>query len=55
MRESMRFCHVAHSMNRIEIPLSHIRDKNKFKSGDSLFLLIQCFKANFCYILYSMF
>ena len=55
MRESIRFCHVAHSMKRIEIPLSYIRDKNKFKSGDSLFPLVQCFKTNFCYILYSMF
>ena len=48
MRESMRFYHVVHSMKRIEIPLSHIieiplshiRDKNKFKSEDSLFPLI---------------
>ena len=55
MRKSMRSGHVAHSMKRIEIPLSHIRDKNKFKSGDSLFPLVQCFKTNFCYILYSMF
>ena len=55
MRESMRFCHVAHSMKRIEIPLNYIRDKNKFKSGDSLFPLVQHFKTNFCYILYSMF
>ena len=45
MRESMRFCHVAHSMKRIEIPLNYIRDKNKFKSGDSLFPLVQCFKT----------
>ena len=55
MRKSMRFRHVTHSMKRIEILLSHIRDKNKFKSEDSLFLLVQCFKTNFCYILYSMF
>ena len=55
MRENMRFCHVAHSMKRIEILLIHIRDKNKFKSEDSLFPLVQCFKTNFCYILYSMF
>ena len=45
MRETIKFCHVSHSMKRIEIPLSHIRDKNKFKSGDSLFPLIQCFKT----------
>ena len=44
MRESMRFYYVAQSMKRIEIPLSHIRDKNKFKSRDSLFPLVQCFK-----------
>ena len=31
MRERMRFCHVTHSMKRIKIPLSHIRDKHKFK------------------------
>ena len=55
MRESMRFCHVAHSMKIIEISLNHIRDKNKFKSGDFLFPLVQCFKTNFCYILLSMF
>lgn len=55
MRVSMRSCHVTQSMKRIEIPLSHIRDENKFKSGDSLFLLVQYFKTNFCYILYSMF
>ena len=40
MRESMRFCHVAHSMKRIKILLSYIRDKNKFKNKDSLFLLV---------------
>ena len=34
----MRFCHMAHSMKRIEIILNHIRDKNKFKNRDSLFL-----------------
>ena len=33
----MRFCHMAHSMKRIEMILSHIRDKNKFKNRDSLF------------------
>ena len=55
MRESMRFCHVTHSMKRIEISLSPIKDKNKFKSGDFLFSLVQCFKTNFCYILYSIF
>ena len=47
MQKSIRFCHVMHSMKRIEIPLSHIRDKNKFKSWDSLFPLVQCFKTNF--------
>ena len=52
----MRFCHVAHfmkivffffekPMKRVEILLSHIRDKNKFKNRDSLFLLVQCFKT----------
>ena len=55
MRKNMRFCHAAHSMKRTEMHLCHIRDKNKFKSGDSLFPLVQCFKTNFCYILYSMF
>ena len=30
-------------------------DMNKFKNGDSLFPLVQYFKTNFCYILYSMF
>ena len=54
MRKSMRFCHVALSMKKIEITLNHIRGKNKFKSRNSLFPLVQCFKANFCYILYSM-
>ena len=28
MWENMRFCHVVHSMKRIEIFLSHIRCKN---------------------------
>ena len=55
MQESMRFYHVVHSMKKTEIPLSYIRDKNKFKSKNSLFLLIQCFKIAFCYIFYSMF
>ena len=50
MRENMRFYHVAYSMKRIDIPLSHIRDKNKFKSKDSLFLLVQCFKTTICFI-----
>ena len=50
MRESM-----THSIKRIKILLSHIRDKNKFKNKDSLFLLVQCFKTNFYYIFYSMF
>ena len=47
MQESMKFCHVAYSMKKIEIPLSHIRDKNKFKSSDPLFHLVQCFKTIF--------
>ena len=46
---------MAHSMKRIEIPLNHVRDKNTFKSGNSLFPLVQCFKTNFCYILYLIF
>ena len=45
MQESMRFYYVAHSIKRVEILLSHIRDKNKFKNRDSLFLLVQCFKT----------
>ena len=44
MRESMRLCHVAYSMKRIEILLSHIRDKNKLII-DFLFYLVQCFKT----------
>ena len=48
MQERMRFCHVAHSIKEIQLPLNHIRDKNKFKNGDSLFPLVQYFKANFC-------
>ena len=47
MQESMRFCHVMHSMKRIEIFLSHIKDKNKFKNKNSLFHLVQCFKTIF--------
>ena len=35
----------------IEIVLSQIRDKNKFKNKDSLFLLVQCFMTNFLEIL----
>ena len=54
MRESMRICHVAQSMKRIEIPLSHIRDKNKFKSRDSLFPLVQCFKTIFITLLFNV-
>ena len=57
MRESIRFCHVAHSMKRIEIPLSYIRDKNNLKVETLYFLwfnvsrlifvtfCIQCFKT----------
>ena len=40
MRESMKFCHVAHSMKRIEILLNHIEYKNKFKNRDFLFPLV---------------
>ena len=47
MQESLRFYYVAHSMKRIEISLSYIRYKNKFKSRNSLFPLIQCFKITF--------
>ena len=54
VRESLRFCHVMHSMKRIEIPLSHIRDKNKFKSEDSSFLLVQCFKTIFVTLLFNV-
>ena len=55
MQESMRFYHVAHSMKRIEILLSYIKDKNKFKKRDTLFPFVQCFKTTFCYIFYSIF
>ena len=55
MWESIKFCHVAHSMKKIEILQNHISDKNKFKNKDSLFPLVQCFKITFCYIFYSMF
>ena len=54
MQESMRFCHVVHSMKRIEIPLSHIRDKNKFKNRDSLFHLVLCFKTIFVTLLFNV-
>ena len=54
MQESMRFCHVKHSMKRIEIPLSYIRDENKFKSRDSLFLLVQYFKTIFVTLLFNV-
>ena len=54
MQESMRSCHVAYFMKRIEILLSHIRDKNKFKNMDLLFLLVQCFKTNFCFLLINI-
>ena len=54
MQESMRFCHVKHSMKRIEIPLSHIRDKNKFNSKDSLFPLVQYFKTIFVTLLFNV-
>ena len=55
MRECIKFYYMAYSIMRIEILLSHIRDKNKFKSEGFLFTLVQCFKTNFCYILYSIF
>ena len=45
--------HVVHSMKRMEILLSHIRDKNKFKN-DSLFPFVQCFKTAFYYSFYSI-
>ena len=63
----MRFCHMAHSMKRIEIILNHIRDKNKFKNRDSLFLwfnisrllfvtfFIQCFKNTYLFHLVQYF
>ena len=55
MWKSMGFCHMSHFMKRIDILLSYIRDKNKFKNMGSLFPLVQCFKATFCYIFYLMF
>ena len=54
MRESMMFYHVVHSMKRIELSLSHIRDKNKFKSRDSLFPSVQCFKTIFVSLLFNV-
>ena len=54
MREDMRFYHMAYSMKRIDIPLSHIRDKNKFKSKDYLFILVQCFKTIFVTSLFNV-
>ena len=54
MQKIMRFYHVTHSMKRIEIPLSHIRDKNKFKSSDFLFSLVQCFKTIFVTLLFNV-
>ena len=50
-----QFCHVAYFMKKIEILLSHIKDKNKFKNKDSLFPWVQCFKTTVCYIFYSIF
>ena len=47
MQESIRFYHITHSMKRIEIPLNHIKNKNKFKNRESLFPLVQCFKIIF--------
>ena len=67
MWESMSFCHVAHSIKRIEILLNHIRDKNNFKNRDSLFyfcLIFQdyfllhfiqyCFKTIICFIWFNV-
>ena len=54
MREDMRFYHMAYSMKRIDIPLSHIRNKNKFKNKDYLFLLVQCFKTIFVTSLFNV-
>ena len=65
MQENMRFCHVAYSMKRIEIPLNHIRDKNKFKNRlfiyfSSMFqdyfcyIIIQCFKTTICFIWFNV-
>ena len=65
MQENMRFCHVAYSMKRIEIPINHIRDKNKFKNRlfiyfSSMFqdyfcyIIIQCFKTTNCFIWYNI-
>ena len=54
MQKIMRFCHVTHSMKRIEIPLSHIRDKNKFKSSDFLFSFVQYFKTIFVTLLFNV-
>ena len=47
VRESTKFYHMAHSIERIEILLNYIRNKNKFKNRTSLFPLIQCFNTNF--------
>ena len=66
MQENMRFCYMAHSMKRIEMILSHIRDKNKFKNRDSLFLwfnisrllfvtfFIQYLKTTICFIWFNI-
>ena len=55
MWESMRYCHVAHSLKRSEILLSHDRDKNKFKNIDSLFPLnLQWFKTTFCFFWFNV-
>ena len=39
-RENMRFYYAAHFMKIIEIFLSHIENKNKFKNRDFLFPLV---------------
>ena len=66
MRESMRFYHVAHSMKRIEILLSHIKNKNKFKIWTFYFFwfnvsrllfvtfFIQYFKTTICFIWFNI-
>ena len=54
MRENIRFCYVALSLNRIEILLSHFKFQKKFKNRNSLFYLIQCFKTNICFIWFNV-
>ena len=54
MRESMRFCHMVHSMKRIEIPLIHIRDKNKFKDETLYFLWFNISKLFLLHCLFNV-